>query len=128
MKLVIDTNILLDWFVFQNPSVKSLITALQASQAKWLATEPMLEELNRVLHYPLLLAWKSDLKAIEGLIKTYVCLCSVPKETAPTFCADPDDQKYLDLAWTAQANRLLSKDKLLIKAARRCQLPVSHYL
>ena len=128
MKLVIDTNILLDWFVFQNPSVKSLITALQASQAKWLATEPMLEELNRVLHYPLLLAWKPDLKAIEGLIKVYACLYPVPKETAPTRCADPDDQKYLDLAWTAQATRLLSKDKLLIKAARRCQLPVSHYL
>ena len=128
MKLVIDTNVLLDWLVFQNPDVQPLITALQAHHAKWLATQPMLEELDRVLRYPLMLAWKPDWGMIEDLIKTYVCLCPVPKETAPALCADPDDQKYLDLAWTEQASRLLSKDKLLIKAARRCQLQTSTYL
>ncbi len=34
-------------------------------------------------------------------------------------CSDPDDQKFIQLAWAARASWLLTKDKALLKLARR---------
>ncbi len=34
-------------------------------------------------------------------------------------CSDPDDQKFLDLAWTSRADFLVTKDKALLGLARR---------
>jgi predicted nucleic acid-binding protein len=34
-------------------------------------------------------------------------------------CEDPDDQKFLQLAWHAHAGHLLTRDKALLKLARR---------
>ena len=34
-------------------------------------------------------------------------------------CSDPDDQKFLDLAWAAGADVLVTKDKALLDLARR---------
>ena len=127
-RLVIDTNVLLDWLVFGNPCAQAMIAALQTRSAVWLATEPMLEELRRVLQYPALAVWEPNLAAIESLISAYVFPCRIPERSAPSQCRDADDQKYLDLAWTQQVDQLLSKDKLLLKAARRCKLRVGPHM
>ena len=50
--VVIDTNIVLDLWVYQDPATPALLTALQQGQLRWLATPPMREELLRVLDYP----------------------------------------------------------------------------
>ncbi|MFZ9370825.1 MAG: PIN domain-containing protein, partial [Limnohabitans sp.] len=50
--LVLDTNIVLDLWWFEDPRAEPLLTALQAGQVRWLATEAMREELERVLSYP----------------------------------------------------------------------------
>jgi putative PIN family toxin of toxin-antitoxin system len=34
-------------------------------------------------------------------------------------CEDPDDQKFLELAWRARASHLVTRDKALLKLARR---------
>jgi len=34
-------------------------------------------------------------------------------------CSDPDDQKFLDLAWAAAADVLVTKDRALLDLARR---------
>ena len=40
---------------------------------------------------------------------------------APFACSDRDDQKFLDLAYTARADWLVTKDKALLKLARRAR-------
>ena len=49
--VVIDTNILLDAFIFNDPAAQSLKQALASGQLQWLATQPMRDELQRVLGY-----------------------------------------------------------------------------
>ena len=34
-------------------------------------------------------------------------------------CEDPDDQKFLELAWHARASHLVTRDKALLKLARQ---------
>jgi predicted nucleic acid-binding protein len=36
-------------------------------------------------------------------------------------CTDPDDQKFLDAAFSAAADLLLTRDKALLKLARRAE-------
>ena len=40
---------------------------------------------------------------------------------APFACSDRDDQKFLDLAYTARADWLVTRDKALLKLARRAR-------
>ena len=53
--VVLDTNIVLDAFVFDDPATRVLKQALAASQLQWLATKAMRDELVRVLCYPKIL-------------------------------------------------------------------------
>ena len=50
--IVLDTNIVLDVFVFNDAAALPLKQALQAGELEWLATQPMRDELERVLAYP----------------------------------------------------------------------------
>ena len=50
--LVLDTNIALDLFVFQDPATAPLREALERTPGEWIATAAMREELARVLAYP----------------------------------------------------------------------------
>ena len=50
--LVLDTNIVLDVFVFADEASVPLRVALRAGSLQWLATAAMREELERVLAYP----------------------------------------------------------------------------
>ena len=50
--IVLDTNIVLDLLVFKDPLTLPLCEALEAGQLRWLSTDAMREELDRVLAYP----------------------------------------------------------------------------
>ena len=50
--MVLDTNILLDVWLYQDPATPALQTALQQRLVNWVATPPMREEFHRVLTYP----------------------------------------------------------------------------
>jgi predicted nucleic acid-binding protein len=50
--LVLDTNIVLDLFVYDDPATVPLRELLTDAQTRWLATPVMREELRRVLAYP----------------------------------------------------------------------------
>ena len=47
--VVLDTNIVLDAFVFDDPATHTLQAALLAGSLRWLASPAMREELARVL-------------------------------------------------------------------------------
>ena len=52
MRLVLDTNIVLDLLVFRDPATAELGQDLASGMFEWLATAPMRDELERVLAYP----------------------------------------------------------------------------
>jgi len=54
--VVLDTNIVLDLWLFSDPLSQSLQQALDDGTLQWQATPAMREELARVLSYPHLLA------------------------------------------------------------------------
>ncbi len=131
--LVLDTNIVLDLFVFQDPATAPLQTALHDNSFRWIASAPMRDELARVLTYPQIvrrLAQQGH-QATDGaanrradplawvLAKFDAQVTIVPVVAkASVTCRDPDDQKFIDLAVVHQAV-LLSKDKAVLCMKKR---------
>ncbi len=119
--VVLDTNILLDLFIFSDPAVAELRAALQAGLLRFVSTAVMREELRRVLDYPQLqprLAFYGRTPdQVLAAFDAHATLCeAAPK--APYTCKDADDQKFIDLA-AAHRARLISKDKAVLCMAKR---------
>ena len=119
--IVLDTNIVLDALVFNDPATQPLKAALAAQSVQWLATPAMREELARVLGYPKIVARMAyyQVSADEVLARfdAQARLVAVAPKTMLT-CRDPDDQKFIDLAVAHQAV-LLSKDRAVLCMAKR---------
>ncbi|MBS0493983.1 MAG: PIN domain-containing protein, partial [Proteobacteria bacterium] len=49
--VVLDTNIVLDLFIFADPAVAAVRGLLHEGRLSWLAARPMRDELERVLQY-----------------------------------------------------------------------------
>ena len=118
---VIDTNIVLDLWLFEDPATIPLRAALQSGAISHLATDSMRDELERVLAYPHLVKRmaKSNIQAQDILNRfDEHQLAAEPAAKAPCTCKDPDDQKFIDLA-VAHAAPLLSKDKAILCMKKR---------
>ncbi len=119
--LVLDTNIVLDLFVFNDAAAQPLREGLAAGALRWLATPAMRDELQRVLGYPQIMkrlarhpcGGSTVLQAFDRQA-TLVA----PAVKASVTCKDPDDQKFIDLA-VAHRALLLSKDKAVLCMAKR---------
>ena len=118
---VIDTNIVLDLWLFEDPATIPLRAALQSGAISHLATASMRDELERVLAYPHLVKRmaKSNIQAYDILSRFDEYLLAVePAAKAACTCKDPDDQKFIDLA-VAHATPLLSKDNAILCMKKR---------
>jgi putative PIN family toxin of toxin-antitoxin system len=119
-KVVLDTNVVLDLWLFADPRFAGLAQALSHS-LRWVVTAEMREELSRVLRYEhvMRLCEKRGVQAKE-LLRRFDELaqaCPVAPK-APYTCKDPDDQKFIDLA-LAQRATLYSKDKYVLALRNR---------
>lgn len=119
--VVLDTNIVLDLFVFNDPAAQPVHAALQHGTLRWIATRPMRDELERVLAYPqiaksLLHHQVSPLQVLAQF-DAQAHLEPVAAKASVT-CKDPDDQKFIDLA-VAHRAQLLSKDHAVLCMAKR---------
>ena len=119
--VVIDTNIVLDLWIYQDPATPALLTALQQGQLRWLATAPMREELLRVLDYPHIAQRRArDGVSAQAVLAQFDALAHLRGEApkAAYICKDADDQKFIDLA-VAHRALLLSKDKQVLRLTNR---------
>jgi putative PIN family toxin of toxin-antitoxin system len=119
--VVLDTNIVLDMFVFHDPAAQPIVDQLHGRTLRWLATPAMREELLRVLSYPHIakrLVFQ-NLPATNVLesFDQHAQLVPVPTPCALR-CQDPDDQKFIDLAVACQA-LLLSKDQAVLRMKKK---------
>ena len=125
--IVLDTNIVLDLFVYADPATHALLPLLQAKALCWIAAAPMRVELERVLGYTHIAARLQGKPRTDGAATTaaevlakfdaLAQLRPVAAKSAFT-CKDPDDQQFIDLALAWQAS-LLSKDRAVLCMARR---------
>jgi len=128
---VLDTNVVLDVFVFQDPATEPLRQALNNPNWYWIASVPMRDELVRVLDYPQIARRMSAVSppkkpecahamcadAVLRQFDTLVHILPIAVKASVT-CKDPDDQKFIDLAVAHQA-LLLSKDKAVLCMKKR---------
>jgi putative PIN family toxin of toxin-antitoxin system len=119
--LVLDTNIVLDLFVFDDPAARELKAGLRQGGLRWIATQAMRDELERVLAYPkiaLRLAFYrlQPVDIMAGFDRDAV-LVDAPARAAVA-CSDADDQKFIDLAVHHQCI-LLSKDAAVLSMKKR---------
>ena len=104
--VVIDTNIILDIFVFADAAAKPLKKALEGGELDWIATQPMRDELARVLTYRQIVPRLAFYQRLAGDVLAnfdqHARLADVASKARLT-CSDPDDQKFIDLAMAHQA-------------------------
>lgn len=120
LRLVLDTNVVLDLLHFDDPSALPLRQALQAGRARCFGNAACRDELSRVLRYARFGIGEAEarrlLDAYDGWAQP--CATAAPARRLPV-CRDADDQKFLELALAARADLLLSKDKALLALNRK---------
>jgi predicted nucleic acid-binding protein len=121
--VVLDTNTVLDWLVFEDASVAGVVAAIEGGQLRWLACDAMRDELVRTLTYRSLARWEPDSERTLSTFDRYVELVGQPWP-APLNprCSDPDDQVFIDLALEHQARWLLTHDRALLRLAKRARI------
>lgn len=119
--VVLDTNVVLDCWLFQAPCAQSLRQAVDHQHLRWLVTAEMLGEFESVLGRPLPARWEPRRKhMLSACPQRQAVLVSAPPELAEGLrCTDGDDQKFLDLALRRRARWLVTRDRALLRLARR---------
>ncbi len=118
---VLDTNVWLDWLVFDDACIAPLKAAQAASQLRIIRSLPGEQELERVLAY----------KAIEPLVGAALRPGLMDKMRGVSLlhdgsardgwlpqCRDADDQPFLELARNCGAAVLITKDRDLLELSR----------
>ena len=125
MRLVLDTNIVMDMLHFSNHHTLPFLGAIRSGSVECFTDAECLAELDRVTGYP---EFGLDASARDALMATYlefVTVCNANGEETYTLprCRDADDQKFLILAARCQADLLITRDKLLLRLARHRHKP-----
>ena len=132
LRLVLDTNVWLDWLVFDDAGVAPIRAAVACGEAEIVIDARCEGELARVLAYPLrktiltaetqnaclekcrnLARMDAGIGAPGSTYSSATCARALPN------CRDPDDQKFLELARNCDADFLITKDHALLELTRR---------
>ena len=121
MRLVLDTNVVLDLLYWHDPAAAPLLAALEDGSASAVTDARCFAELQHVLRLD---RFALDAAARQAMALRYRAICqwhetaAAPARSLPR-CKDADDQKFLELALDAAADLLVTKDKALLALARR---------
>jgi putative PIN family toxin of toxin-antitoxin system len=123
LKIVLDTNVVLDWLVFNRTQITPLQKSLQEPHVV-VTSAAALDELQRVLAYPLLELEAARQSEVLQLYQALTVMGTVPEGfsrenlgTPSGFprCKDRSDDHFLALAYHAGARVLVSRDKEVLK-------------
>lgn len=117
MRAILDTNVWLDWLVFDDARLAPLAAAIASGTVRIEATAPMLEEFASVLRRPHFGLDEAARHAACARQRASVTL-HAPAPDCRLACTDPDDRMFLDLAVALRADWLLSRDKALLRLRR----------
>jgi putative PIN family toxin of toxin-antitoxin system len=126
-RIVLDTNVWLDWLVFDDAGIEPLKQAHAMGVVDIAIDTSCEQELARVLAYPrrkttLNAAQQADCLARCREITSWFARNDESGQTgqgtALPACQDPDDQKFLELARDCGAHFLVTRDRALLDLAR----------
>lgn len=122
-RIVIDTNVCLDLFFFCDARWNKLLAALLDGEIEAVTSTDCRNEWLIVLGYAHLAIDATQRPSVAARFDASIT-CLAPNDMLSTdarlpVCKDRDDQKFLELARDARAAILLTKDKALLKLARR---------
>lgn len=123
-RIVIDTNVCLDLFVFRDQRWNALHDALHQRHIEAVTRDDCRMEWLMVLEYRHLpLDSDSRPLAVSEFDALIHCIASESlrprSDVRLPICSDPDDQKFLELARDSDATTLITKDKALLKLGKR---------
>jgi putative PIN family toxin of toxin-antitoxin system len=128
-RVILDSNVWIDILVFDDPDTRPILAALESGALHALIDGRCLAELTRVLDYPQFVARSVDKEAALAAVGRLAEFFTPDAPDAPDACAesprplpvckDRDDQKFLELAHAARADWLVSKDRAVLKLAKR---------
>lgn len=130
MRLVLDTNVWLDWLVFADAGVTPIKDAVARGDASIFISIACEAELARVFGYPLSgrtlddAAQATALSQCRAIASVVSSLTEVHDIAALPCCEDPDDQMFLELARDCHADALITKDRDLLALATRKVKPL----
>lgn len=119
IRLVLDTNVVIDWLVFDDPFMNPLRHGVRDAHIQVLTHPPAIDELKRVLGYRQL---KLDPSRQQDIFEGYMAQTTVLTMPAGFStrqlmlpggfprCRDRDDEPFLALAFHAKADVLASRD------------------
>lgn len=120
MRIVLDTNVLISALFKRESTSAQILSLWRAGKLDLLVSQDVLSELKRVLSYPRvqkrLIYSEKEITRLLDLLSTDGTLLS-PQEHINAIKDDPDDDKFVTLAVTGQANYLVSGDSHLLDVA-----------
>ncbi|MBA3624275.1 MAG: PIN domain-containing protein [Methylibium sp.] len=116
---VLDTNTVLDWMVFRDPATSLLAEQIESGALLWRTTSAMRREFELVLPRTCFAPWQPDAAAAAATWDRFACTDSEEPPRSLLLCADPDDQVFIDLAIHRGCAWLISRDRALLRLARR---------
>lgn len=119
-RVVLDTNVVLDCWVFDDAAARPLKAALETAALRLMRSTATDAELEDVLVRPRFGLSADARRKLLAHWESHATLVDVDAP-APIRCADPADQKFLDLAFAAHAQVLFTKDKALLATAARAR-------
>ncbi|WP_393939720.1 PIN domain-containing protein [Piscinibacter sakaiensis] len=121
--IVLDTHVLLDWLVFRDARLRPLEAALVAGHLRWIAVPAMRDEWDAVLARGVGADRGVAAADVDAAWARHVHWHAPTPEAVGLRhrCSDPSDQKFIDLALHAGARWLLSRDRAVLKLARRAR-------
>ena len=117
MRVVLDANVLVSALISAKGAPAQILLHWQEGKLDVVASPPILEELERVLHYPRLQE-RYDLP--EGMIQRFLQLLEQqailvePGESLSVIERDPSDNRYLECAVAGEAEYIVSGDRHLL--------------
>ena len=110
-RLVLDTNVILDLLVFQDLAAEVVLMALDAKLVDAVRSEASMLELIDVIQRP---SFKLSEEQQQAILKSWESSSRLLENTtikpAPFACRDPDDQVFINMAYSIRPALLLSKD------------------
>ena len=124
-RVVLDTNVVVSALVFREGRLAWLREAWTAGRVVPLVSAATLAELVRVLAYP---KFKLSGEETKNVLAHYMEHAEAVREAGASVrvpaCRDPDDPKFLQLAYAAKADALVTGDADLLTLAGKSRVPI----
>ena len=128
--LVLDTNVVIDWLVFDDPFMRPLRDSVRDARVKVFTHAYAITELQRVLAYPQLKLSIARQREIFSRYQTETTIAKMPDDYSPKHlmlpggfprCRDRDDEPFLALAFHAKVDALASRDNAVFGLKTRVE-------